>query len=179
MLGSNGLTKKTQKTTLERSEPATSAFHKIKNALASSTMLSHPQPDAELCLMTDASDVAAVLCLGSFQNASNPPKSKTAHSVLNSSQSTFPFVTFDTTLKNVSSLCWPTTSRWPTLYIILSTGIPLVKFDIWFSFSNSPQIVATLAALQPSCRRLVTHRHFNSFYQHYWFRSHRFSSSQW
>ncbi|CAB4004092.1 Hypothetical predicted protein [Paramuricea clavata] len=31
---------------------------KIKNALADFTLLSHPKSDAELCLMTDASDVA-------------------------------------------------------------------------------------------------------------------------
>ena len=58
MLASTGSTKKTRNTTLEWSEPATSAFQKIKTALADSTMLSHPKTNAELCLMTDASDVA-------------------------------------------------------------------------------------------------------------------------
>ena len=58
MLASTGSTKKTSNTTLEWSESATSAFHTIKNALADATLLSHPKPDAELCLMTDASDVA-------------------------------------------------------------------------------------------------------------------------
>ena len=58
MLASKGSTTKTGNATLEWSEQATSAFHKIKNALADSTLLSHPKPDAELCLMTDASDVA-------------------------------------------------------------------------------------------------------------------------
>ena len=58
MLRSTGSTQKARNTSLEWSAPATTAFDKIKDTLAQSTMLSHPQPDAELCLMTDASDVA-------------------------------------------------------------------------------------------------------------------------
>jgi cleavage and polyadenylation specificity factor subunit 1 len=58
MLRSTGSTQKSRNTSLEWSEPATTAFDKVKVTLAQSTMLSHPQPDAALCLMTDASDVA-------------------------------------------------------------------------------------------------------------------------
>ena len=60
MLRSTIPTQKSRNTSLEWSEPATTAVDKIKVTLAQSTMLSHPQPDAELCLMTDASDVVAV-----------------------------------------------------------------------------------------------------------------------
>jgi hypothetical protein len=58
MLASTGSTKRTNNTPLQWSKPATSAFQKIKNALSDFTPLSHPKSDAELCLMTDASDVA-------------------------------------------------------------------------------------------------------------------------
>ena len=58
MLASNGSTKKTRNTPLEWSETTTTVFNQTKTALADFTMLSHPKSDAELCLMTDASDVA-------------------------------------------------------------------------------------------------------------------------
>ena len=58
MLCSTGPTKKTRNGPLVWTESATSAFDNIKNALADSTLLSHPKPDAPLCLMTDASDFA-------------------------------------------------------------------------------------------------------------------------
>ena len=58
MLRANGSTPKTRHTSLGWSATATTAFDKIEVTLAQSTMLSHPQPDAALCLMTDASDIA-------------------------------------------------------------------------------------------------------------------------
>lgn len=58
MLKSSGSTTTPRNAPLNSSEAATSAFHKIKTALADATMLSHPKHDADLCLMTDASDVA-------------------------------------------------------------------------------------------------------------------------
>lgn len=58
MLQSPGSTKPPRNSPLVWSNAASSAFGQIKTALADSTMLSHPKPDAELCLMTGASDVA-------------------------------------------------------------------------------------------------------------------------
>ena len=58
MLASTGSSKKTRTSALQWTETATSAFANIKAALAESTLLFHPKPDAELSLMTDASDVA-------------------------------------------------------------------------------------------------------------------------
>ena len=39
-------------------EKAREAFDAVKDALASATLLTHPQPSAQLAIMTDASDVA-------------------------------------------------------------------------------------------------------------------------
>lgn len=58
MLKSPGPTKTPRNSPLDWSDAAISAFDQIKTALAECTMLSHPKHDAELCLMTDASDVA-------------------------------------------------------------------------------------------------------------------------
>ena len=126
MLRSTGSTQKSRNTSLEWSEPATTAFDKIKVTLAQSTMLSHPQPDAELCLMTDASNVAvgAVLQqrltttgnhLVSFPNVSNPLKPVTVHSDVSYSQCIFPSAIFDTISKDVSFLFGPTISHLPML----------------------------------------------------------------
>ena len=43
---------------LQWTDAATSAFDQVKHALADAALLSHPKPDAPLCVMTDASDVA-------------------------------------------------------------------------------------------------------------------------
>ena len=45
-------------TPLPWNDTATASFHAIKTALANATLLAHPKPDAPLCVMTDASDVA-------------------------------------------------------------------------------------------------------------------------
>ena len=37
---------------------AMQAFYLIKDILAEATLLSHPKPDAPVCIMTDASNVA-------------------------------------------------------------------------------------------------------------------------
>jgi hypothetical protein len=58
MLASPASSKKSRNSPLVWSDSAKSAFHMVKTALANSTLLSHPKPDAELSLMTDASDVA-------------------------------------------------------------------------------------------------------------------------
>ena len=58
MLASTGSSKKTRTSAFQWTETATSAFANIKAALAESTLLFHPKPDAELSLMTDASDIA-------------------------------------------------------------------------------------------------------------------------
>ena len=39
-------------------ETAQAAFNAAKDALANTTLLNHPQPSAQLAIMTDASDVA-------------------------------------------------------------------------------------------------------------------------
>ena len=39
-------------------ETAQAAFNAVKDALANTTLLNHPQPNAQLAIMTDASDVA-------------------------------------------------------------------------------------------------------------------------
>lgn len=57
MLQTSG-TKKPRNALLVWSEATTSAFHKTKDALVVTTMLAHTKRDAELCLKTDASDVA-------------------------------------------------------------------------------------------------------------------------
>ena len=44
--------------TLEWTEAATTAFNKIKEALATATLVTHPKPFVPTCIMTDASDTA-------------------------------------------------------------------------------------------------------------------------
>ena len=94
MFRPTGSTQKSCNTSLERSEPVTTAFDKIKVTLALSTLLFHPRPDAQLCLMTDGSDVAvgAVLQL----NVSHPPKPATVHLDVSYSQCIFRCAIFDT-----------------------------------------------------------------------------------
>jgi len=43
---------------LQWTKAATTAFQEIKTALANATLLVHPQPDAPMNVMTDASDIA-------------------------------------------------------------------------------------------------------------------------
>ena len=47
---------------------ALQAFYLIKDMLAEATLLAHPKPDAPLCVMTDASNVAVGLVLQQFNN---------------------------------------------------------------------------------------------------------------
>ena len=54
------------------SEDATTVFNKIKDILASATLLSHPKPDAPLCIATDASDVAVGAVLQFLNNMWQP-----------------------------------------------------------------------------------------------------------
>ena len=48
----------TNSRTLQWTTAATSAFEEIKDALATTTLLVHPKPDAPINVMTDVSDVA-------------------------------------------------------------------------------------------------------------------------
>ena len=43
---------------LQWTDDATAAFQEIKDALVNATLLVHPQPDAPINIMTDASDIA-------------------------------------------------------------------------------------------------------------------------
>lgn len=45
---------------------AETAFTQIKDAFADATLLVHPQLDAPMCLLTDASDVAVTTTEGQF-----------------------------------------------------------------------------------------------------------------
>ena len=50
---------------LQWTDTATTAFQEIKDALANTTLLVHPQPDAPINVMTDASDIT----IGEFRNS--------------------------------------------------------------------------------------------------------------
>ena len=58
MLQSLGSPKPSRNSPLVCSNAASSVFGQIKTALPDFTMLPHSKPDAKLCLMLDASDVA-------------------------------------------------------------------------------------------------------------------------
>ena len=83
--------------TLEWTEATTTASNKIKEAIATATLLTHPKPFALTCIMTDASDttVGAVLqqlATGNqshtFQRSFDQQKHVTALSIVNSWQYT-------------------------------------------------------------------------------------------
>ena len=54
--------------TLVWTDTASSAFEKIKDTLANTTLLSHPKPGALTCIMTDASDTAVGAVLQQYIN---------------------------------------------------------------------------------------------------------------
>ena len=54
---------------LQWTTSATTAFKEFKDALANATLLVHPQPDAPINVMTDASDIAIGAVLQQYLNS--------------------------------------------------------------------------------------------------------------